>query len=243
MVDEFADTKQDIGSEPATGGSKPEKSVDTGAQVIAAIVVVVGLAGALWVLGGGRDAAGDTKPAVCDTTHDAKSSKHISAAQLCTALNRSDLPTLLGTPDEQAISASGNVSTFTSADGTKTDSPEADVDLKTYSLELTASDDDFPVSELADFLGGTVQKRSFLGHPAVLYSDHTTALRFNLGGGKVHTGPGGIARTLIVAKDAKDGGGSFEVSIWRQDFATPDDAALFRVAEKVLPSVPGWTAG
>ncbi|MBO4258827.1 hypothetical protein GRC12_33915 [Streptomyces griseorubiginosus] len=232
-----------MGSGPATGGGKPEKSVDTGAQVIAAIVVVVGLAGALWVLGGGRDAAGDTKPAVCDTTHDAKSTTHVVAAGLCTALNRSDLPTLLGTPDEQAISASGNVSTFTSADGTKTDSPEADVDLKTYSLELSASDDDFPVSELAAFLGGTVQRRSFLGHPAVLYSDHTTALRFNLGGGKVHTGPGGVARTLIVAKDAKDGGGSFEVSIWRQDFATPDDAALFRVAEKVLPTVPGWTAG
>ncbi|MFD4624495.1 hypothetical protein [Streptomyces sp. NPDC058475] len=37
--------------------------------------------------------------------------------------------------------------------------------------------------------------------------------------------------------------GSFEVVIWRQDEVPPDDAALLRVAEQVLPTVPGWTAG
>jgi hypothetical protein len=84
-----------------------------------------------------------------------------------------------------------------------------------------------------------------LGHPAVVYSDRTIALSFNLGTGKgkADSAPGGIARCLLVARDAKDGGGYYEVSIWRQDFAMPDDAALFRVAEKVLPTVPGWTAG
>jgi hypothetical protein len=45
----------------------------------------------------------------------------------------------------------------------------------------------------------------------------------------------------MVAGDEKDGGASYELVIWRQDGVTPDDAALFRVAEQVLPTVPGWT--
>ncbi|GAA3766917.1 hypothetical protein ACFS5L_23210 [Streptomyces phyllanthi] len=56
-------------------------------------------------------------------------------------------------------------------------------------------------------------------------------------------GPVGIARRLLVAKDAKDGGGSFEVVVWRQDDVPLDDTALLRVAEKVLPTVPGWSVG
>lgn len=47
----------------------------------------------------------------------------------------------------------------------------------------------------------------------------------------------------MVAKDAQDGGGSFEVVIWCQDGRLPDDTALFRTAEQVLPTIPGWTAG
>jgi hypothetical protein len=96
---------------------------------------------------------------------------------------------------------------------------------------------------MAGFLGSSTQNRTIGGHPAVLYSDRTIALNFNLGGGKVDTGPGGIARSLLVAKDAKDGGGFYEISIWRQDDVLPDDLALLRVAETVLPTVPDWTAG
>jgi hypothetical protein len=46
----------------------------------------------------------------------------------------------------------------------------------------------------------------------------------------------------VVAQNAKDGGGSFEIAVWRQDAMPPDDAALLRVAEEVLPRIPGWTA-
>ena len=243
MVEAIADSGNETGGEPAAGGREPEKRVSTGAQVTAAVVVVAGLAGVLWALGGGRQGADGTGPAVCDTAHGTESAKAPSGAQLCTALNRPDLPALLGTPNERAVTASGSESTSTSADGTKTTSPEADVDLKTYSVQLTASGDDLRVSEFAGFLGSGARTTTILGHPAVLYSDRTIALHFSLGGGKSGTGPGGIARTLVVARDVKDGGGSFEVAIWRQDLATPDDTALLRVAEKVLPTVPGWTAG
>ncbi|MGW2720357.1 DUF6215 domain-containing protein [Streptomyces sp. NPDC001492] len=235
MVDDFADSKK------AT--SEPEKPMNVAAQVIAAIVVVGGLAGLLWALDLDSKASADRGPATCTATHD-KPSKPVSGAQLCTALNRPDLPALLGTPEEYAETADGNESTITSADGTKITTPEADVDLKTYSVRLSASDDEFGVADMAGLLGTRAETKTVLGHPAIVYSDRTIALSFNLvGGGKAKSGPGGIARSLLVARDAKDGGGYFEVAIWRQDFATPDDAALFRVAENVLPTVPGWTAG
>ncbi|WP_159030594.1 MULTISPECIES: hypothetical protein [Streptomyces] len=37
--------------------------------------------------------------------------------------------------------------------------------------------------------------------------------------------------------------GSLDVTLWRVDGVVPDDAVLLRVAEKVLPTVPGWKAG
>ncbi|MET7476664.1 DUF6215 domain-containing protein [Streptomyces sp. NPDC005648] len=245
MVDDFADSRSatDEPEKPVKATGEPEKSMNVAAQVIAAIVVVGGLAGLLWALDLDSKASADRGPAACTTAHDTKPSKPVSGAQLCTALNRPDLPVLLGTPSEYAETADGNESTLTSADGTKSTTPEADVDLKTYSVRLSASGDDIGVADMAGLLGTGAEKKTMLGHPAVLYSDRTIALSFNLGGGKAKTGPGGIARCLLVARDAKDGGGYYEVSIWRQDFATPDDAALFRVAEKVLPTVPGWTVG
>lgn len=81
-----------------------------------------------------------------------------------------------------------------------------------------------------------------LGRPAVLYSDQTISIRFRLDGGDAQTGPGVPARVVSVAQNAKDSGGSFEVTLWRSDGLIPDDAALLRVAEKLLPTVPGWTA-
>ncbi|MGW0580627.1 hypothetical protein ACWD25_32830, partial [Streptomyces sp. NPDC002920] len=72
--------------------------------------------------------------------------------------------------------------------------------------------------------------------------------RVDGGGGRVPRPSGrvrrsrgrGIARRLVVARDAKDGGGSYDISIWRQDFARPDDAVLLRLAARILPTLPGW---
>ncbi|MFJ9153661.1 DUF6215 domain-containing protein [Streptomyces sp. NPDC102270] len=226
----------------AGGVRQPEKGSNGWGQAIAALVVVGGLA-ALLLSGTFQQESGDPEPAVCHASEDARPSKPVSGVQLCTALNRADLPTLLGTPTEYAMNASGNESVGDWADGTKTVTPEAEVQLSSYSVRLSTSDDDIPVAEMARFLGSTAESRTIGGHPAVLYSDRTIALKFDLGGGKVDSGPGGIARSLLVAKDTKDGGGYYEVSIWRQDDVVPDDLALFRVAETVLPTVPGWTAG
>ncbi|MET8082208.1 DUF6215 domain-containing protein [Streptomyces sp. NPDC005303] len=229
-------------ADAAVSAGEPEKGSNEWGQAIAALVVVGGLM-ALLLSGTFQQKSSDPEPAECHTSDDARPSKPVSGVQLCTALNREDLPTLLGTPTEYAMTASGKESVGDWADGTKTVTPEAEVQLSTYTVNLSTSDDDIPVSEMAGFLGSSAQNRTVGGHPAVLYSDRTIAFKFNLGGGKVDTGPGGIARSLLVAKDTKDGGGFYEVSIWRQDDVVPDDLALFRVAETVLPTVPGWTAG
>lgn len=221
---------------------RPEKGMNEWGQALFALVLVGGLA-ALLLSGTFQQKSSDPDPAACDATDGTRPSKPVSGMQLCTALNRADLPTLLGTPTEYAMTASGKEIMSKWADGERTVSPEAEIQLATYSVKLSTSDDDIPVAEMAGFLGSSVQNRTIGGHPALLYSDRTSSLKFNLGGGKVDTGPGGIARSLLVAKDSKDGGGFYEVTIWRQDDVVPDDFALLRIAETVLPTVPGWTAG
>jgi hypothetical protein len=221
-----------------------EKGARAGVQAVAAVVLVAGVIGGIWGYAKAfpQKAAG-SEPATCSVshTHDSLPAKYVSGAELCKALNRSDLPTLLGTPKEHAENADGNESWLTLAGGTKIATPEANVQLATYSVKLSASYDDLPVADAIGYLGQTAEAKTVLGHPAVLYSDRTIA--FTLNGGKADTGPGGIARRLLVASDVKDGGGSFEVDIWRQDEVPPDDTALLRVAERVLPTIPGWTAG
>ncbi|MFE9623269.1 DUF6215 domain-containing protein [Streptomyces sp. NPDC006527] len=219
-----------------------EKSPNAWAQAVTALALIGALGGGLWLqdrFAGGTD---PDAPAVCSADEDAEPSQRISGAQLCTALNRADLPVLLGTPKEQAQTAYGSDGSVKTAGGTETATPEATVKFGTYTVQLTRSYDDLPVAGTENLLN-SAEKRTVLGRPAVLYSSQTIAIRFNLGGGESETGPGGVARSLLIAPDAKDSGGSYELAIWRQDTLPPDDAALLRVAEKVLPTVPGWTAG
>ncbi|MFF6782843.1 DUF6215 domain-containing protein [Streptomyces sp. NPDC012510] len=228
MTDALADSRE--------GGS-------TGAQVFAAVAAVGALVGGMWYLPDILDQTPSTLgPAACSSSDDASPAPRgkVSGARLCTALNRPDLPKLLGTPTEQAVSASGSERESTWAGGTKTVTPEATVELQTYSVELSASHDDLPVAEMAEYLDHTAQTKTVLGHPAVLYSGRTISISFRLDGSDANSGPGGVARRLLVAGDPKDNGDTYELVIWRQDALTPDDQALFRVAEKVLPTLPGW---
>jgi hypothetical protein len=220
-----------------------EKSPNAWAQAVAALVVIGALGGGLWAqneFADGADADADA-PAVCSADEDAKPSKRISGTQLCTALNRADLPVLLGTPEEHAQTAYGSDGSVKTASGTETATPEATVRFDTYTVQLSRSYDDLPVAGTEALLNSAA-KKTVLGRPAVVYSTQTIAIRFNLGGGEAESGPGGIARALLVAPDSKDSGGSYELAIWREDAFPPDDAALLRVAEKVLPTIPGWTA-
>lgn len=221
--------------------SEPEKQGRPAVQAIAAVAVFLGVVGVLWAQKAfvhPQDARGE--PASCSKSTDRLPARYVSGARLCEALNRPDLPALLGTPKEQAETAGGSGDWITLAGGTKIPSPEATVTLKTYSVKLSASYDDLSVAE-AGGLMGDARRTTVLGHPAVLYASPTISIGFSLGGGKASTGPGGTARCLLVSKHAKDDGkGTFEVAIWRQDDVPPDDTALERVAEQVLPMVPGW---
>jgi hypothetical protein len=224
-----------------------EPEMNWGAQVLLALALCGALAGGLWYLGrgsGGEQAA--DRPASCSPSGKKKALKgpaqagHVTGDQLCRALNRADLPTLLGTPAEHAQTAYGNDSSVKPAGGTEIDTPGATVDLTTYSVQLSASYDRMTVDQFARLEGARAERKTVAGHRAVLYSDQTFKIGFQLGGGKTTTAPGGIARTLVVAPDAEDSGGSYEVAVWRQDGGLPDDAALLRVAERVLPALPGW---
>jgi hypothetical protein len=219
------------------------KKVNVGAQALAAVLVVAGTGGALWAQDRFQGGPHEPGPAGCSSSRTGAPTQYVSGLELCEALNRPDLPALLGTPQERADTAVGGDGEFTSPGGTKVYTPEATVGLETYSVQLSALSDGLPVSRTVGVRGDGAEPRSVLGHPAALYSDRTVALSFSLGGGRAEAGQGGVARCLMVAGDEKDGGASYELVIWRQDGMTPDDAALFRVAERVLPTVPGWTGG
>ncbi|MFD6619994.1 hypothetical protein ACFWFB_32655, partial [Streptomyces albidoflavus] len=110
----------------------------------------------------------------------------------------------------------------------------------TYTVDLEGTYDDHPVALTASLFDDPVENRRFHGHRAVLYSDRTISLQFRLDGSDSSSGPGVPARVLSVAQDSGDKGGSFELTLWREDGAVPDDAVLFDVADRVLPAIPGW---
>ncbi|MFG3295124.1 DUF6215 domain-containing protein [Streptomyces sp. NPDC048179] len=220
----------------------PEKDGRPVVQAIAAVGLFAVVVGGLWAQSKFvHHKSVTSEPAACSKSTDRLPARYISGARLCKALNRPDLPALLGTPGEQAESAGGSGDWITLAGGAKIADPDATVSLDTYSVKLSASYEDLTVAEMGDLMGDA-RKTTIMGHPAVLYSSPTISIGFNLGGGKATTGPGGTARCVLVSKHAKDDGkGTFEVSIWRQDDVLPDDTALLRAAERVLPTVPGWT--
>ncbi|MEV6569218.1 DUF6215 domain-containing protein [Streptomyces kronopolitis] len=219
-------------------------------QAVAAVALVAGLGVGLWAFGDQSSAdSAHPSPAACSggepgKTHTTsrKASGHVSGAQLCTALNRRDLAELLGTPGESAKEAGGSGGSVKYAGGKEFDTPSARVEFTTYTVSLTATYDHRQVTRFSALLGDDQPHRKVLGHPAILYSDRTIGVSFRLDGSDTKSGPGVPARTVIVARDARDSGDSYELTLWRADGGVPDDATLLGVAEKVLPAIPGWTA-
>ncbi|AUG79989.1 hypothetical protein CFP65_5280 [Kitasatospora sp. MMS16-BH015] len=216
------------------------------AGVVAAAVVTLGSVGLMvgWgtgaigglpTLGGaGATAAG---PAACKAP---VAEDPPGYPALCAAFNRPDLPVLVGAPTERVSNAHSASSVTTGADGKKAGAPAVEVQIGAVDVRV----EDVPGLSLEDYkLFTTPTPTALLGHPALTYSDHTLAVSFALGGsGKSTTGRGGVAHHLAVAKGDKAGGGAYEISIWRQDDQQPDEAALTRIALKVLPTLPGWAA-
>ncbi|MFF7490440.1 DUF6215 domain-containing protein [Streptomyces luteogriseus] len=210
------------------------------AQALAAVVLVGALSGGLWWLAQtSSEERSEPKPATCSEGETpAAKGKHLSGAQLCQALNRSGLTALLGTPTEIAKTASGSDSSIG-----KIATPQAQVEFETYTVTLSATYDDLPVAGSETLLGRDAVRQKVLGRPGVLYSTRTISISFRLDGGEADSGPGVPARAVTVAQDAKDRGGSLDVTLWRADGVMPDDAVLLRVAQEVLPTVPGWKSG
>ncbi|MEU2111257.1 DUF6215 domain-containing protein [Streptomyces sp. NPDC019507] len=224
------------------------KSVSAWGQAVAAVALVGTLGVGLWALGeASTSGTGERPPATCFDGESEEpdggtgaARRVLSGTQLCEALHRPDLADLLGTPGERAKSAVGSDSTVGSGSNALA-IPSAEVEFETYTVTLGATYDGRPVAGSTAYPGNDAQRVTALGRPAVLYSDRTISISFRLDGSDASSGgPGLPVRTLSVAQDAKDGGGSFEVSLWRTDGRVPDDAVLLRVAEKVLPTVPGW---
>ncbi|MEI5134697.1 DUF6215 domain-containing protein [Streptomyces libani] len=249
----------DVFDEPTTGAPTqggPAKGVRTkgapaegaGAwgQAVAAVALVAGLGIGLWALQGMESSSGSDSappPATCSGGEAEKESRRVSGAQLCKALNRPDLADLLGTPGQAAKTAGGSGDSVKLGNGKEIATPSAQVEFETYTVTLSATYDGHPVAGSAGLLGDGARQQTVLERPAVVYADRTISIRFRLDGSDSESGPGVPARTVTVARDAKDSGSSFEVSLWRADGMVPDDAVLLRVAEKVLPTVPGWAAG
>ncbi|MFI6850301.1 DUF6215 domain-containing protein [Kitasatospora sp. NBC_00085] len=211
----------------------------TAAQVVTALLLIGGTLGGLWGLGVLGDATPHSdKPATCNAPRPTDAPEYPA---LCAALNRPDLPTLLGTPTQRVSVAQSGGGPFSFPDGTKKFDASAQVQLGSVYVRIT-DNQDLSVKDIAAFTSPPALATSVLGHPSATYADHTMAITLNFNG-KSSTGPGGIARHLVVAKAPTSGGGSFELAIWRQDSTPPDETALFRIASQVLPTLPTWVAG
>lgn len=250
----------DTGTQPAPAAGPPpapvapEKEPNAWGQALAAVAVFGALAGVLWAaphLLPSDDGA--PQRATCPSGEHEKLPKAyeqtpraVTGGALCKALNRPDLAQLLGTPGETATTASGTSGTAALTDG-KVAEPEAEIAFDTYTVHLSATYNDLSTAQYVKLMKfgneKDVRTLTVLGRPAVLSSDHTMKFEINLGsggsGGPVEEGP--MARTLSVALDHKDRGGSVDITVWSRSGALPDDSALLDIAEKVLPAIPERT--
>lgn len=227
----------------------PNKGAGAWGQAATALALVGALGVGFWVLAQSQSSSTATpRPATCRSGKPEKTPAetgnapwHASGTQLCEALHRPDLAELLGTPGESAKSASGSGGSVEVDGEEKAVTPSARVEFETYTVTLRADRKPLTIATASALLGDGAPPRTVLGRPGFLYSDRTISLSFRLDGSDSHSVPGVPARVLVVSRDEKDSGGLYEVTVWRRDGMLPDDLALLRVAEKVLPTVPGWS--
>jgi hypothetical protein len=230
----------------------PEQEHNPWRQAVAAVALFGALAAALWLgprfmpsndnaaqLASCSDQAEEELPKVYKDTP-----RPVTGEELCEALNRPDLATLLGTPGETATTVSSTNNTAPLTDE-KVAQPEAEVTFDTYTVNVSATYNELTTDQYVKLMKygdeRDIKTLTVLGRPAVLFSDHTMRIEIDLGsggsGGPVEDGP--LARTLSVALDHDDRGGYCDITVWSESGALPDDSALLDIAEKVLPEIPG----
>ncbi|QFZ72265.1 hypothetical protein GFH48_02425 [Streptomyces fagopyri] len=245
-----ADAAAQAGPEPSQRPAPQEKEHHPWRQAFAAVALFGALGATVWVAPHVMPSDNTTpKPASCsDGEREAlpkayeKTPRPVTGEELCKALNRPDLAAVLGTPGEIATTASGNNNTALLTDG-KVAEPEAEVRFDTYTVNVSATYNDLSIGQDVKLMKfgdeKDVKTLTVLGRSAVFSSSHTMKLEINLGsggsGGPVGQGP--LARTLTVALDRKDRGGYYDITVWSESGALPDDGVLVDIAEKVLPTI------
>lgn len=223
-------------------------------QAGAAVAVFAAIGAAVWLLPDTMtSAAGTPKPVSCPSgEHEElpqayrRNSRAVTGDELCKALNRPDLAQLLGTPGEIPETVSGTSGTAPLTNG-KIALPEAKVAFDTYTVNLSATYNELTTAQYVKLMKygdeQDVRTLTVLGRPTILSSDHTMKIEIRFGagatggsGGPVEQGP--LARTLTVALDGKDRGGYYDITVWSETGALPDDSRLTAIAEKVIPTIP-----
>ncbi|MFJ9611558.1 DUF6215 domain-containing protein [Kitasatospora sp. NPDC101176] len=222
-------------------GAQPVK--DRAGLKLAAVAVVAGaVVAGMWGTGafdgqpkpfpGLPVQAAEEAPVMCAAPRPTDSQGY---AAVCAKLNRPDLPALLGTPDDRIVTAHP----MPMAIGKD---PMVEVRLKhavVGLMEGTPSVDD--MLGMPQFFA---KRDTVLGHPAARYS--SSMLSFvspSVGSGAPTTAVGPATRNLVVAEDpGAPGGRAFEIIVARENGSTVDDEMLNRLAETLLPTLPGWVA-
>ncbi|PBC70919.1 hypothetical protein BX265_5479 [Streptomyces sp. TLI_235] len=229
----------DTGAQPEAAG--PESPFGRGwrgadVQAAAALVLSAAVLAGMWQAGlfSGSPVADGGKPAACNPPKATDSPEYPA---LCAALNRPDLPALIGAPTEHVSIAQSGGGPITHGDGTTEFDASAQVQIGPVCVRITHNHD-LSVRDVTGLTSLLAEPATVLGHPAATYRSATLALVFK--GGRTSTGTGGVARNLTVALGPDLDGETVELAVWRQDDTAPDEAALFRIAEQVLPTVQGW---
>ncbi|MEV7030464.1 DUF6215 domain-containing protein [Streptomyces sp. NPDC093272] len=244
------------GTGPQPGPYVPEKEPNAWGQAAAAIALFGVLGAALW-LAPRVMPSGESTPeaAACPAAEHRELPKAyrrtpqpVTGEALCEALNSPDLAQLLGTPGEIATAATSSDNTAPLTGG-KVANPEAQITFDTYTVNVSATYNELTTDQYVKLMKygdeRDIRTLTVLDRPAVLSSDHTMRIEIDLGSGGGSGGPvgqGPLARTLSVALDRKDRGGSCDITVWSQSGELPDDSALLGIAEKILPRIPERSA-
>ncbi|MFB7949368.1 DUF6215 domain-containing protein [Kitasatospora phosalacinea] len=208
-------------------------------RAVVGMLVLVG--GVFWhsAQGSGRSSGGeDDGPAVC---RPAAKDWPAGYPAMCAALNRPDLPELVGAPGEHAVSAGiGSYASWQTGSAEvqvgKVKAAVSESTVRPYDLLL--DDPQVSAREVAPVAG----------RPAVAYSEPLRWMVIHIGSGSPGPGslsgggrnPGGTAYHLLVARNADGSGGSLKVSLWREDGGDVNSDLLPGLAEELMADLEGW---